>query len=249
MTAAFSHKLIPGTVVALAAVFLSAAPTLENTHPPETRAEDVVETHGGVEVHDPYRWLEDQKSPETRAWIDAQNRYSETFFKSLPGRDSISARLSELLKVDTVTVPTVWAGRYFFFRRKADQDLPVLYVRKGASGADRVLIDPHGLSADHSTSISLLDVAADGTLVAYGVRQGGEDEVVVKFLDVDSGKELPDTFPRARYSGVAVTKDRKRVYFARHEKEGPRVYLHPMGSDSSKDEKLFGDGYGPEKLI
>jgi prolyl oligopeptidase len=120
-------------------------------------------------------------------------------------------------------------------------------VRKGANGKDEVLLDPHSLSPDHTVSITLLDIIADGSLIAYGVRQGGEDEVTVKFLDVSTKKELPDVLPRARYQGVAVKNDRAGVYFSRQEKEGPRVYYHALGVDASRDEKLFGDGIGPEK--
>jgi prolyl oligopeptidase len=217
--------------------------------PPATKTEEVADTYGDVTVRDPYRWLEDQTSAQTRAWIDAQNQYSNAFLSKLPGREALQERLTELLKVSTITTPTARGGRYFFYKRAADQDLPILYVRKGASGKDEVLLDPAPLSPDHSTSIALLDVTDDGTLIGYGVRQGGEDEVAVKFLDVDTRKELSDTLPRARYSGISVTKDRKGLYFARQEKEGPRVYFHPMGTDGSRDEKLFGDGYGPGKGI
>lgn len=216
-------------------------------HPPSTRAGDVKESFGNVEVTDPYRWLEEQNAPETRAWIDEQNKYSEAFLHAFPDRDAIQRRVTELLKIDTIGVPEEHGGRYFFTKRLADQDLPVLYVRKGAGGKDEILLDPHPLSADHRTSITLLDVTADGNLIAYGVRQGGEDEVTVKFLDVSTRKELADVLPRARYSGVALKNDRSGVFFSRQEKEGPRVFFHPLGSDVSKDEKLFGDGYGPEK--
>src|SRR5712692_623039 len=249
MTLSIARKAFPVFLSALAVSFSLRAAEPETGKPPETRVEDAVETRGGVEVHDPYRWLEDQNAPETRAWIETQNRYSDSFFKSLPGREAIAARLGELLKVDTVTVPSIRAGRYFYSRRKADQGLPVLYVRRGAAAKEEVLVDPHSLSADHSASVSLLDITRDGTLIAYGIRQGGEDEVAVHFLDVDSRKELPDVLPRGRYSGISVTQDRKTIYFSRHEKEGPRVYVHTMGSDFSKDAKLFGDGYGPEKGI
>jgi prolyl oligopeptidase len=217
--------------------------------PPATKTEEVSDTYGDVAVRDPYRWLEDQTSPQTRDWIEAQNRYADAYLRQLPGREALARRLAELLKVSTVTTPTARGGRYFFYKRAADQDLPILYVRKGLKGKDDVLLDPAPLSPDHSTSIALLDVTDDGTLVGYGIRQGGEDEVAVKFLDVDSGKELSDALPRARYSGIAVTRDHKGLYFARQEKEGPRVYFHPMGTDGSKDEKLFGDGYGPGKGI
>jgi prolyl oligopeptidase len=216
-------------------------------HPPATRAEAIKEKFSSVEVSDPYRWLEDQKAPETRAWIDEQNKYSESFLRGLSGRDALKKRISELLKVDTTGMPTEKGGLYFFNKRLADQDLSVLFVRKGANGKDEVLLDPHTLSPDHTVSINLMDVIGDGSLIAYGTRQGGEDEVTVKFLDVATKKELPDVLPRARYQGIAVKNDRSGVYFSRQEKEGPRVYYHAFGADASKDEKLFGDGYGPEK--
>src|SRR6202040_4201994 len=111
-------------------------------HPPATRAEAVKETFGSVEVSDPYRWLEDQKAPETRAWIDEQNKYSESFLHALPGRDAIKKRVAELLKVDTTGTPSEHGGLYFFTKRLADQDLSVLYVRKGVHGKDEVLLDP-----------------------------------------------------------------------------------------------------------
>jgi prolyl oligopeptidase len=216
-------------------------------HPPSTRAGDVKESFGPVEIADPYRWLEDQKAPETRAWIDEQNKYSEAFLRAFPGRDAIKQRVTELLKIETIGTPSEHGGRYFFTKRLADQDLPILYVRKGAHGKDEVLLDPHPLSPDHTTSITLLDGTADGNLIAYGVRLGGEDELTVKFLDVNTRKELPDVLPRARYQGVVVKNDRSGVFFSRQEKEGPRVYSRALGADSPKDEKIFGDGYGPEK--
>jgi len=214
---------------------------------PGTRTDEAKDVYGSVTVPDPYRWLEDQKSPETRAWIDQQNQYSEAFLKSLPGREGVRKRLSELLKVDVTQSPSLYAGRYFFFKRLADQDLAILYVRRGATGKDEVLVDPHPLSPDHRTSVNLLDVTEDGTMIAYGVQQGGEDENTVHFRNVDTGKDLEDTLPRARYQGISVTPDKKAVYFSRLEKEGPHVYLHAFGTDAAQDKKLFGDGYGPDK--
>ena len=231
---------------ALLPATLAAAPP-EGMRPPSTRAEETKDNYGGKDVADPYRWLEDQKAPETRAWIDEQNKFSDSYLSGLPGRDSVKKRVTEFLKIETVGFPTERGGRYFFFKRLPAQDLSVLYVRKGVSGKDEVLLDPHPLTADHTTSVTLLDVTQDGTLIAYGVRVGGEDELTVRFLDVNTRKELSDVLPRARYSGISVTNDRSGLYFSRQEKEGPRAYFHPMGTDGSKDRKLFGDGYGPEK--
>ena len=245
---------------AFSAAFLmaaAAAPALAadtgyakaDSKPPATRAEATADTYNGVSVADPYRWLEDQNSPETRAWIDEQNKYSEGILHALPGRDAIRKRLGELLKVESIGSPTEANGRYFFSKRLPDQDLAVLYVRKGVTGKDEVLIDPHPLSSDHRTSVHLVDVQRDGSLVGYGVQVGGEDESTIRFREVDTGRDLPDVLPRARYSGVSITPDRKLVYYAKHGKEGPRVYVHTMGSDPSTDRKIFGDAYGPEKYI
>jgi prolyl oligopeptidase len=245
-------RVRPPAMVFLIASFLTtplAAQSGNRTGPPPTQKGDVKETLHGVEIADPYRWLEDQQSPETRAWIDEQNRYSSAFLSALPGRDALKKRISDLLKVDIIGTPTVRGGRYFFSKRLADQDLSVLYVRRSPKGPDEVLVDPHPMNPSHTTSVNFLDVTEDGKLAAYGIRQGGEDEQTVKFLEVDSRKELADSLPRARYSGVAVKPDKTGVYFSRHTPEGPRVYYHAMGSNPRKDIKLFGDGYGPEKII
>ncbi len=232
-----------------AALGIAAAASAIAAGPPATRKDDVKETVQGVEIADPYRWLEDQKSPETRAWIDAQNVYTQSVLSGLPGKEALEKRLGELLRVDVTTTPTERNGRYFFSRRRADKDLPILYVRQGLDGPDQVLIDPLPLSPDHTTSVNFLDVSQDGSEVAYAVRLGGEDEVTVKFLLVDGRKELPDALPHARYSGVALTTDKSAVYYSKQTPDGPRVYRHRMGTDVAADEKVFGDGYGPEKII
>src|SRR5437879_6278507 len=134
----------------LAAFLLMLA--LSSASPPVTRKDNVKETLHGVEIADPYRWLEDQNSPETREWIARQNEYSHAIFAKLPGRDELKRRYSELYKIDQVDSPTERGGRYFFSKRLAGQDLSVLYVRKGLQAQDEVLLDPHSLSADHTTS-------------------------------------------------------------------------------------------------
>ena len=219
------------------------------TRPPETRRDDVKEMLHGVEIVDPYRWLEDQEAPETRAWIDAQNKFTESQLGAWPGREALRQRLTALLKIDVFGVPTARDGRYFFTRRRADQDLPVLYLRRGVKGEDEVLVDPHPLSPDHRTTINLLDVSEDGALLAYGIRQGGEDEIAIKLFEVDTRKELPDALPRARYFGVSIKPDKSGFYYTRHDKEGSRVFYHAMGTDPAKDTLIFGEGYGPEKIV
>ena len=217
--------------------------------PPPTREDAVKDVLHGVEIADPYRWLEDQDGPETRAWIDAQNAYTKSVVGSWPGRDAVHKRLSELIKIDVVSTPYERSGRYFFSKRQADQDLYVLYVRKGREGKDEVLVDPHPLSLDRTTSVTLLDVSTDGSQVVYGVRQGGEDEVTPHILEVDTRRELPGTLPKGRYFGLTLTSDKTGIYYARQEKEGPRVFFHKVGTDPANDQLVFGQGYGPEKII
>jgi prolyl oligopeptidase len=221
----------------------------ETEGPPKARKDDVKETLHGVQIVDPYRWLEDQNSTETRAWINAERAYTEKFLNRFPGRQAIRKRLSELLKIDEVSVPVACQGRYFFTKRLANQELAVIYVRHGIHGHDEVLVDPHPMSRDQTTSVQLLDVTTDGKLLAYGVRHGGEDEVSIVLLDVDSKKPLSDHLSRARYMGISLKDDKSGFYYSRHGKEGPRVYYHAMGTNPANDVLLFGKGYGPEKIV
>ena len=218
--------------------------------PPPTRQDNIREVFHGVEIVDPYRWLEDQDCPETRAWIDAQNEYTRSLLDGLPMRERISRRLTQLLRVDHLGAPIERNGSYFFRKQLADQDLAVLYRRTGLMGKDEVLIDPHPMSADHTVSIGLCDVSSAGTLVAYYVRQGGEDETEIRLLDVESRTDLPDRLPRALYSSFSFNKDNNGFYYAvRRRGLGPRVYYHTLGSDPGDDGEIFGVGYGPEQWI
>ncbi len=234
---------------ALALPFVHAQEAARRGGPPATRTDNVKETLHGVALTDPYRWLEDQNSPETRLWIDAQNQYTQSLVGHLPGRDTIEKRLGELLKVDTVGTPSEHGGRYFFSKRLASQDLSVLYMKKGLAGQDEVLVDPHPMSPDHRTSVGFAGFSEDGTLLAYSVRLGGADEISVRFMDVDSRKDLADALPAARYFGISLKPDKSGFYYTRMDKEGPRVRYHAMGTDSAKDAEIFGKGYGPEKII
>ncbi|MBI1797794.1 MAG: S9 family peptidase [Candidatus Eisenbacteria bacterium] len=225
----------------------SAAPAA--SHPPVANVEVVRDTLHGVVVEDPYRWLEASAAPETRAWIDAENAYTESVLGPLAGRERVQARLEQLLKTDAQGVPFERSGRYFYTRRLASQELSILYMRQGLDGKEEMLVDPHGLSADHSTSVGFTDVSLDGKLMAYTTRLGGQDEVLITFMDLDTHSELADHLPRARYFGIQITADKKGVYYSRNTAQGPRVYYHAFGTDLAQDPLLFGDGYGPEKII
>lgn len=218
-----------------------------STRPPETRTNDVAETLHGVTIHDPYRWLEDQQSPETRAWINAQNAYTRSVLDPLTGREAISQRLEQLLKTDRVGMPMVRNGRYFFLRRLADENQYTICLRSSVHGEDEVLINPNKFGGE-ATSVEILDVSEDGKWLVYGTRHGGEDEVAVTILDVDGQKEV-DHLPRARYETMHVTPDKRDLYYAKHLEEGYRIYHHVFGYDRGPDQEIFGQNTGPTEGV
>jgi len=218
--------------------------------PPPTRRDDVRDTLHGVEIVDPYRWLEDQHSPETRAWIDAENAYTQSLLGKLPGREAIAARLAEIVKTDHVYSPSIRGNRYFLYRRRADEQLPVYVMREGRDGQDQVLLDPTTLSADLTVSAEVLDLSEDGKWLVYGRRQGGEDEVAVHLLEVDTRRDLGEELPRAQYYGCELLPDDRTLYYAVwSETDGPRVYRHTVGTPRAQDVCLFGEGYSPSEMI
>jgi prolyl oligopeptidase len=217
--------------------------------PPETKAVPVTDNVHGVEMVDPYRWLEDQESPETRSWIDAQNAYTDAIMSRLPGRDALRQRITELMKVDEMSTPFERNGRFFYGRREADQELEVLYWREGLDGEEKVLVDPHPMSVDHTVSVDLEDVTPDGKLVLYSVRRGGVDEVEVRFLDIDSGEHLPDQLPAALYYSVSTMPDKSGYYYTRRDPEGPRLYYRSMGSNPESETLIFGEEVEPQYFV
>jgi prolyl oligopeptidase len=219
------------------------------TTPPKAEVEAVTDTIHGVEVTDPYRWLEDQNSAKTRAWINAENAYTDSVLSRIPGRPALKEKVTALLKTESMSPPRVRNGRYFFLRRSTDQDQSALYMRQGSNGKDELLVDPLTLSPEHTITVTLNAVSQDGSLIAYGLRQGGEDEITPHLLDVDKHKELPDQLPRARYSGIAILPDKSGVFMTRVLPQGPRVFFHALGTNVDADVEIFGKGYGSEKSI
>lgn len=229
---------------ALSAERAQALPLWERlSPPPATRAESFSESLHGVEVADPYRWLEDP-SPDTRLWIELQNRHADAVLGILPGRDRLRQHLSSLLRVDAIGLPWVRGGRYFFSRRRADQELAVIVMREGEQGEDQVLIDPHPLSGDESLSVRILDVSDDGRWLVYGAQKGGEDEIEVRLFDVARRQTLAERLPRARYFGVSLTSGGQGMYYSREGSKGARIAFHRLGTDPATDLEIFGEGYG-----
>jgi prolyl oligopeptidase len=210
----------------------------------------VTETLHGVAITDPYRWLEDQNSPETRAWLDAQIGYTQAFLSRIQVREKIKQRLAQLTRIDSYGIPIERHGRYFFGRRLANENRASICMRTGVEGQDEVLVNPSDVDKDESTSVFIAGVTQDGRLLTYGVRRGGEDESELRILDLATRRLLPDGLPRARYFGMAIKEDKSGFFYSRFTTEqGSHVFYHAMGKPLSEDREIFGKGYGTDALI
>ena len=216
---------------------------------PESRVDGTVDVIHGTRVPDPYRWLEDQDSPATRAWIEAQVAHTRAFLDARPGRAAIASRLAELNRVDTAEHPKVRAGIYFYRNKRAHQNQYDIFIRRGPAGPDELLVDVNGMSADGSTSAAILDVSSDAKLLAYGVRRGGRDEMVLRIMNARTRRMLPDEFPEARYFGVVFDTTRNGLYYSIFTPAGPRVRYHQFGAPVSEDKEIFGKGLGPQLIL
>ena len=217
--------------------------------PPSTRRDDTQVILHGVTIKDPYRWLEDQNSAETRAWIDAQNSYTHGLLDAWPGRARLQQRLTALEKVESIHAPIERNSHFFYRKRAADQEQYVIYVREGLAGKENALIDPNPMSVDHSTNVDIFDVSNDGKLMAYIIRQGGKDESEVRIMNVDTGRDLQDVLPPALYFDLAFLPDASGVYYSTMTDDGPRVRFHKMGTTSASDAEVFGKGYQKEAIV
>jgi prolyl oligopeptidase len=236
-------------LVAAFAALPAAAQKLPAGCPPKAQTGKVVDVLHGVRVPDPYRWIENQYSPETRAWIKAEDRCTSGTLDTLPGREKISDDLGKLMRREAVGVPIERNKRFFYMKRAADQDLSLIYMRQGVDGPPELLFDPRPLSKDHSTSATLLGASDDGRYMLYGIRLGGQDQVTLHVMDVAARHDLPDVFARQHYFGLGFTRDEKGLYYGTTGAAGPRVMFHQMGTPSSHDREIFGSGYSRQYLI
>jgi prolyl oligopeptidase len=236
-------------LVSLVVVLGCATVWTRSQKPPETATDNVTEIIHGVEIADPYRWLEDRESRRTEQWLKAQNNYTDAIMRSLAGREEIQQRAKELMRIDQVGNPIARNGRYFFHKRLAEQELSVICMRHGLEGQDEALVDPHPMSPDHTTSAWIAGVSDDGTVLAYWVQKGGRDERSLNLLDIDKRTDWPDHLPEARYHGFSLKPDKTGFYHVRHSDSGSRVYYHATGTEPDSDVEIFGEGYGPDKGI
>jgi prolyl oligopeptidase len=241
-------------------VLLSAAATLPflfamdkkpSPYPP-TRTDKVVDKIHGTEVADPYRWLEDGAGKEVQAWVGRQNRYTRSVLDQYKNRGAIRERLSQLLDIGTLGTPQPVRGRYFYTRREGKENQPVLYVRTGLQGKDRVLVNPNALAKDGTLALDWWYPSPDGRRLAYGLSKNGSEQSTLYVLDVATGNPLPDVIERTRAASLAWVPDGKGFYYTRYPAAGTvakgeenyhrHVFYHALGANAAKDKEVFGKG-------
>jgi len=216
--------------------------------PPPVQADPVTDNYFDIKITDSYRWLEDAKSAQTREFIDAQNAYTTRYLKQAKIRPQIVDDLDPLENVTETGAPRERAGSYFFERRHSGEQQFSIYVRHGWTGKDERLIDPAVMSRDTNTSVQLEDVSRDGSLIAYGLKEGGADEHSIHLFEVKTKKTLEDELPAARYFGSVFAPDGKSLYYARNNKEGTLLFQHVLGTRPSKVVLIFGREFRGEPL-
>jgi len=209
-----------------------------------------------VEVRDPYRWLEDGDAEEVRRWSEAQGRHTRAALDAIPFTAAIRERLRVLFSIGLVSAPAIRGDRYFHQRRTGDQEQPVLYLRQGREGEDRVLLDPARFAEDRTSALDWYYPSDDGRLLAYGVSEGGSEKSVLRILDVDTGRDLADVIPFTRACSLEWRPDGSGFFYTRYPEPGSvppgeenyrrRVYEHVLGRDWREDPLVFGADRPPE---
>jgi len=211
--------------------------------------EDMVQGH---KIVDRYRYLEDPNNPDTKLYVEQELSYTRALLDPLPGRDKIDARLAQLLAIGSVSAPQMGGKYYFYTRREGDQNQPILYVREGLNGKDRVLVDVNKLAADGTTALDWWFASDDGKYVAYGTSASGSEISTLRVIETASGELLPDAIERTRAASLAWKHDNSGFFYTRYPKKGEvpagqevyyrHVFYHALGSDPSADPLIFGEG-------
>jgi len=150
--------------------------------PPFTPVEPVTEVLHGIEITDPYRWLEDQDSPRTRKWIEEQTAYTRPYLDAIPARDRIRDRVEELLAIEVISDPWKVGNRHFYLKRLRDSEQHSIVMKEGLAGEEKILVDPAFRGTGSSTAISIATISQDGRFLAYFVRQGGTDHAALEAI-------------------------------------------------------------------
>jgi len=236
------------TVLGLAlATLATAAPPVK---PPVTRKLDVVDHYHGVNIPDPYRWLEDDNSLDTKAWVKAQNEVTFAYLDTIPERARIQKRMTELWNYEKFGIPVRYGKHYVYSYNSGLQNQSVLFVTENLADKGRILLDPNTLSTKGTVSLAGMSLSEDGRYLAYSLSNAGSDWVVWKVREVATGQDLPDELKWSKFSGAAWNKAATGFYYQRYDapKSGEaltgvnkfqKVYFHKLGTPQDQDVLVF----------
>ena len=227
---------------------------------PDSKTVEQVDILHGTEVSDPYRWLEDSESDDTKAWIEAQNLLTSSYLSELPERQVISDRLAQLWDYEKFGVPVKYGNKYFFSYNDGLQNQSVICFLEEPGAEPVVILDPNKLSDDGTVALTSYKVSNDGKFMAYGLASGGSDWQEWKIRDVESGEDLPDHLKWIKFSSVSWTMDSKGFYYSRYEEPGDgdimqdvnksqRVFFHKVETAQEKDSLAFERPEHPEWIV
>ncbi|HEY0427692.1 MAG TPA: prolyl oligopeptidase family serine peptidase [Pyrinomonadaceae bacterium] len=213
---------------------------------PQAKKGNQIDSYFGTSVADPYRWLEDADSVETKAWVEAENKLTFSYLDTIPERARIKNRLTELWNYEKYSAPFKEGKRYFYYKNDGLQNQFVLYVADSVTDKGRVLLDPNSLSADGTVALSGIDVSVDGNVLAYGLAAAGSDWQEWHFRDIATGKDLPDVLKNIKFSGASWSKDNKGIYYSRYPAPNDttkledanynqKLFYHALGTDQTED--------------
>jgi prolyl oligopeptidase len=205
-----------------------------------------IDDYHGTKVADPYRWLEDANSAQTKQWVDAENAVTQAYLGQIPQREAIRQRLTKLWNYERYSVPSKEGGRYFYSRNDGLQNQSVLYTMKNLNDTPRMLLDPNTLAADGTVALAGVEVSPDGKLLAYGTAASGSDWNEWKVRDIETGKDLDDHLKWVKFSQTAWTKDGKGFFYSRYDEPTEasklaavnyfqKLYFHKIGTPQSAD--------------
>jgi prolyl oligopeptidase len=243
----FRKSLLP---IAISVLLASGVPAQSPYSYPQTKKVDQVDDYNGVKVSDPYRWLESTDSDESRAWIQAENKLTNSYLETIPQRAQIKSRLTELWNYEKYSAPFKVGSHYIYSKNDGLQNQSVLYITDSINDPGRVFFDPNKLSSDGTAALSGSSFTQDGKLWAYGVAVAGSDRTEWKVMDVETGKLLSDTLRPNRQGGVAWLKDNSGFFYSRFPDAqegaelkgnnfGQKLYFHALGGPQDRDYVVY----------
>ncbi len=242
--------------LSLSAMVLADDATASSSAPPVAPRKPVEDTIHGRRIVDPYRWLENARSPETQKWVEEESAYTRSLLDPLSGREQLRKRLDQLMSIGSLSAPQVGGKYYFYTKREGTQNQPVLFVREGVHGANRILVDVNKFAADGTLALDWWAPSEDGKYVAYGTSPSGSELSTLHIIETATAKLLPDTIERTRAASIAWKLDDSGFFYTRYPQKGEvpegeevyhrRVFYHTLSADPANDPLVFGKDLEPE---